>query len=273
MNDTHDSRQPLLRLEAVGKRYQLADGRTHVALLPVSATIGRGEFVSFVGPSGCGKTTLLKMCAGLITRTEGHVRLAESGRTLSPREYGFVFQAPALLPWRTVLANVTLPMTILGLERSAATRRAHELIALVGLADSTGKYPSELSGGMQQRVAIARALLHDPAVLFMDEPFGALDAMTRESLNMELQRIQQHQRKTVLFVTHDIEEATLLSDRVFVMSAGPGRVVEELSIGLARPRRIESRATPAFQDLARRVRQALENRSTCGAPAEPELCR
>jgi NitT/TauT family transport system ATP-binding protein len=258
MDAMHASAQPLLRLESVGKSYRLASGEPHVALLPVSADIGRGEFVSFVGPSGCGKTTLLKLCASLITLTEGRVRLADGDRPLSPRQFGFVFQSPALLPWRTVLANVTLPMTILGLDRDPAVQRAQELLALVGLADSAGKYPGELSGGMQQRVAIARALLHDPAVLFMDEPFGALDAMTRESLNMELQRIQQHQRKTVLFVTHDIEEATLLSDRVFVMSAGPGRVVDELEIALPRPRRIDTKATAEFQDLARRVRSALE---------------
>jgi NitT/TauT family transport system ATP-binding protein len=254
-----DGAQPLLHLEAIGKRYQLASGQAHVALLPVTAEIGRGEFVSFVGPSGCGKTTLLKLCAGLITRTEGRVRLADEDRPLLPREYGFVFQSPALLPWRTVLANVTLPMTILSLERSAAMQRARELIALVGLADSAAKYPSELSGGMQQRVSIARALLHDPAVLFMDEPFGALDAMTRESLNMELQRIQQQQRKTVLFVTHDIEEAALLSDRVFVMSAGPGRVVDELKITLPRPRRIETKAAAEFQEITRHVRSSLEH--------------
>jgi NitT/TauT family transport system ATP-binding protein len=258
MDDMQNHPQPLLRLESVGKTYQLASGKAHVALQPVSAEIGRGEFVSFVGPSGCGKTTLLKMCAGLVSQTAGHVRLADSGQPLSPREYGFVFQAPALLPWRTVLANVTLPMTILSLERSGAITRAHELLALVGLADSAGKYPGELSGGMQQRVSIARALLHDPALLFMDEPFGALDAMTREALNMELQRIQQHQRKTVLFVTHDIEEATLLSDRIFVMSGGPGRVVDELGIALSRPRRVEIKATAVFQDAVRHVRSVLE---------------
>jgi NitT/TauT family transport system ATP-binding protein len=138
-------------------------------------------------------------------------------------------------------------------------RRAQELLALVGLADSAGKYPGELSGGMQQRVSIARALLHDPEVLFMDEPFGALDAMTRETLNMELQRIQQHQGKTVLFVTHDIEEATLLSDRIFVMSAGPGRVVDEVVVTLPRPRRVDTKATAEFQEVARRVRAALES--------------
>jgi len=251
--------ESLLRITAAEKTYTLSTGHQHTALLPVTAEIGRGEFASLVGPSGCGKTTLLKMCAGLVRLSAGRVIMAGSGKPVSPREYGFVFQAPALLPWRTVLANVTLPMDILHLPRPAALQRAHELLRLVGLADSAGKYPGELSGGMQQRVSIARALLHDPDLLFMDEPFGALDAMTREDLNMELQRIQQAQRKTVLFVTHDIEEAALLSDRVFVMSAGPGRVVDEIAVDMPRPRRIEDKASPQFQALTRRIRAALES--------------
>jgi NitT/TauT family transport system ATP-binding protein len=250
--------QSLLVLDGVGKTYQLATGEQHVAVMPVTAEIGSGEFVSLVGPSGCGKTTLLKLCAGLIELTTGVVRRAGDQRPLAPREFGFVFQAPALLPWRTVLANVTLPMTILGLDRAKSVQRAHELLALVGLESSMAKYPGELSGGMQQRVSIARALLHDPDILFMDEPFGALDAMTREVLNMELQRIQREQGKTVLFVTHDIDEATLLSDRIFVMSPGPGRIVEQIVIDLPRPRHIGSKVTPQFQELAYRVRRAME---------------
>ena len=152
----HEGEQTLLRLEAIGKRYQLASGQTHVALLPVSAEIAQGEFVSFVGPSGCGKTTLLKLCAGLIALTEGRVRLANEDRPLLPREYGFVFQSPGLLPWRTVLANVTLPMTILGLERSAALQRARELIALVGLADFGGQI-SERAVGRHATAGLHRA--------------------------------------------------------------------------------------------------------------------
>ena len=253
--------QPLLVLDGVSKIYQLANGEQHVAVMPVTAEIGRGEFVSLVGPSSCGKTTLLKLCAGLIERTTGVVRRASDQRPLSPREFGFVFQAPALLPWRTVLTNVTLPMTILGLDRAKSTQRARELLSLVGLESSVAKYPSELSGGMQQRVSIARALLHDPDIMFMDEPFGALDAMTREGLNMELQRVHQEQKKTVLFVTHDIDEATLLSDRIFVMSPGPGRIVDEIVIDLPRPRPVTTKLSAQFQELAHRVRRAMERGS------------
>jgi len=248
----------MLHIDGVAKTYVLQDKRRAVALLPVQARIAPGEFVSFVGPSGCGKTTLLKICAGLISQSEGKVTFAGTGRAVRPAEYGFVFQAPALLPWRTVLANVMLPADIMHLSREAARDRARRLLELVHLADAGTKYPRELSGGMQQRVAIARALLHNPAMLFMDEPFGALDAMTRENMNAELQDIHLTQNKTVLFVTHDIEEAVLLSDRILVMSSGPGRVVSDVTIPLPRPRDVSIKRMPEFYALTAAIRSALE---------------
>ena len=251
----------MLRIDGVSKTYRLEGGADSVALMPVHADIAAGEFVSFVGPSGCGKTTLLKICAGLVEESAGRVTFADTGRGVRPAEYGFVFQAPALLPWRNVLSNVMLPADIMHLPARQAEARARALLELVHLAGATGKYPRELSGGMQQRVAIARALLHDPAMLFMDEPFGALDAMTRESLNAELQQIHLSQGKTVLFVTHDIEEAVLLSDRILVMSAGPGRVVADVPIPLPRPRDLGTKRMPEFHALSAGIRSALETGS------------
>jgi NitT/TauT family transport system ATP-binding protein len=253
-------RSAMLNIDGVAKAYALADGSASVALLAVHATIAQGEFVSFVGPSGCGKTTLLKICAGLVSQSQGAVTFSASQRPIKAADYGFVFQAPALLPWRTVLSNVLLPADIMHLSRKTAQERARRLLDLVHLAGSENKYPRELSGGMQQRVAIARALLHDPAMLFMDEPFGALDAMTRESLNDELQQIHLTQNKTVLFVTHDIEEAVLLSDRILVMSSGPGRVVADVTIPLPRPRDVSIKRMPAFYALTADIRTALESR-------------
>lgn len=248
-----------LRLNEVSKVYSLTDGTPTVALEPVTTSITTGEFVSFVGPSGCGKTTLLKLCAGLVSPTNGFVGLNNTDQPVGPGSYGFVFQAPALLPWKTVLSNVTLPAEILGLGRVTAKRRAHELLDMVQLGKSAQKYPSELSGGMQQRVSIARSLMHDPDLIFMDEPFGALDAMTREELNMELQEIHQKQRKTILFVTHDIDEAVLLSDRILVFSSGPGRVVKEIKIDLPRPRSPEISLSPEFRNHALAIRKLLDD--------------
>jgi NitT/TauT family transport system ATP-binding protein len=175
-----------------------------------------------------------------------------------PGLYGFVFQSPALLPWRTVFENVLLPAVILGLPLAQAKQRARALIDLVHLPNAAEKYPRELSGGMQQRVSIARAMLHDPPLLFMDEPFGALDAMTREDLNMELQRIQQDQKKTVVFVTHDIDEAVMLSDRIIVLSSGPGRMVGDVAVTLPRPRTLQTRLTREFGEIALTIRDLLQ---------------
>jgi NitT/TauT family transport system ATP-binding protein len=249
---------PVLRIQGAAKTYRSPAGVPTPALLPVDEDIAPAEFVSFVGPSGCGKTTLLKMAAGLIPTSEGAITYRDTGRGIQPGAYGFVFQGAALLPWRTVLENVMLPADILGLPKAQARERAMHLIELVHLGRAAGSYPNQLSGGMQQRASIARALLHDPEVLFMDEPFGALDAMTREQLNMELQRISLDQRKTVLFVTHDIEEAVLLSDRVLVFSRGPGRLVSTLAIDLPRPRLLSTKGDPRFIAAVAHIRALLD---------------
>lgn len=248
---------PVLTGRAVEKRFVSQDGSETQALVPSDFQVNDGEFISLVGPSGCGKTTLLKICAGLIPATGGGVSYRDTGRAVEPGAFGMVFQSPALLPWRTVTHNLLLPQQVLGLDRRAAKRRAQELLELVHLPDAGDRYPNELSGGMQQRVAIARSMIHDPEVLFMDEPFGALDAMTREELNISLQEIQMSAGKSIMFVTHDIPEAIFLADRVFVMSPGPGRIVEELVIDLPRPRTIESRLTDTFREAEARARTLL----------------
>ena len=247
-----------LHIQSAGKAYQTAAGDQVVALEPVTTEIQQGEFVSLVGPSGCGKTTLLKMCAGLIKPTSGTITFGASGQPVQPGGYGIVFQAAALLPWRTVMENVLLPAVILELPMQEARARAKRLLDLVQLSHAVDKYPRELSGGMQQRVSIARALLHDPDILFMDEPFGALDAMTREGLNLALQHIQQDQGKTILFVTHDIDEAVLLSDRVLVFSGDPGRLCADVNIALMRPRVMTSKKQEEFYQAADFIRASLE---------------
>jgi NitT/TauT family transport system ATP-binding protein len=252
----------ILDIDNVGKSFGSLRSGAGVALVGVNAKVHRGEFVSLVGPSGCGKTTLLKICAGLISATSGTITYKDTGRSVGPGLYGFVFQQAALLPWRTVLSNVTLPATILGLPKGPARERARKLLDMVHLSGAEQKYPSELSGGMQQRVAIARALLHDPELLFMDEPFGALDAMTRDDLNMELQRICLDQQKTTLFVTHDIEEAVLLSNRVFVLSRGPGRLVAIKEVDLPRPRSLEDKSKPEFYETVAEIRSLLDSQDS-----------
>lgn len=248
---------PVLNLDGLSKSFVTTGGRRSTALLAVDLKVTDGEFVSLVGPSGCGKTTLLKMCAGLVKPTHGSVSFRGSGRAIAPRSLGMVFQTPALLPWRSILANVMLPADILRIPRSSVRERAHQLLRLVRLDGVADSYPHELSGGMQQRASLARALLHDPDVLLMDEPFGALDAMTREELNMELQRVHLIERKTVLFVTHSIAEAVLLSDSIVVMSSSPGRVVDVVGVGLPRPREVSVQLTSEFQGLVGRVRALL----------------
>lgn len=251
-----------LHIQSAGKAYQTASGAQAVALEPVTTVIRQGEFVSLVGPSGCGKTTLLKMCAGLVKPTSGAITFGASGQPVQPGGYGIVFQAAALLPWRTVMENVLLPAVILGLPMQAARARAARLLDLVQLSHAADKYPRELSGGMQQRVSIARSLLHDPDILFMDEPFGALDAMTREGLNLALQNIQQDQGKTIVFVTHDIDEAVLLSDRVLVFSGDPGRLCADVNIALMRPRTMASKKQIEFYQAADFIRSSLEHGHT-----------
>lgn len=251
-----DQRKPLISLRNVKKVYRTG-GTELEALGDVSFDIFPREFVSIVGPSGCGKTTLLKILAGLLPRSSGDIVVDRDDFDIT-REVGFVFQKPLLLHWRKILDNVLLPIEILKKDRKSMIERAHYLLALVGLEGFEDRYPVELSGGMQQRVSIARALIHDPKLLLMDEPFGALDAITRERLNIELLRIWQETGKTILFVTHGINEAVFLSDRVIVLSARPSRMIESLDIELPRPRLQEVRVEEKFGFYALKIYKSLE---------------
>jgi NitT/TauT family transport system ATP-binding protein len=227
------------------------------ALRDIDFTVGNGEFMSIVGPSGCGKSTLLKILAGLMPASGGEAMLNGVPISGPRKDIGVVFQSPVLFPWRSVLGNVLLPVDIQGLGRERMHQRALDLINLVGLTGFENRYPWELSGGMQQRVALVRALIHDPALLLMDEPFGALDALTRESMNVELQRIWLERRKTVFFVTHSTSEAVFLADRVLVMTPRPGRIGDMLKIDIPRPRTLDVMTTEAFGVHVRRIRAAL----------------
>lgn len=227
------------------------------ALDRVSFPIENGEFVSIVGPSGCGKSTLLKILSGLLPASSGKVS-CNGAPVVGPMEnVGMVFQSPVLLKWRTVLGNVMLPVEFAKLDPAVHAARAQGLIDLVGLTGFEHMYPHQLSGGMQQRASLCRALITDPQLLLMDEPFGALDAMTRDELDMELLRIWEERKKTVLFVTHSIQEAVFLSDRVFVMSARPGRLIEILTIELPRPRTMELMSSPQFGEYTLKIRGML----------------
>jgi NitT/TauT family transport system ATP-binding protein len=228
-----------------------------LALRDISFSVAEGEFIVVVGPSGCGKSTLLKVLAGLLPQTEGEADLKGTPIKGPRRDIGVVFQSPVLFPWRSVLGNVLLPADVQGLDQNEMHKRALELIDLVGLTGFEDRYPRELSGGMQQRVGIVRALIHDPAILLMDEPFGALDAMTRETMNVELQRIWMERRKTVLFITHSTAEAVFLADRVIVMTPRPGRIGDEFAVDLPRPRKLDVMNTERFGGYVRRVRTAL----------------
>jgi len=243
----------VIAVNALTKRYAARTG-TVSALEEISFSVGEGEFVAVVGPSGCGKSTLLKILAGILPSTAGEARLRGAAIAGPRKDIGVVFQAPVLFPWRSVLDNVLLPIDVQGLGREGHRQDALDLLNLVGLQGFEGRYPWELSGGMQQRVAITRALVHDPAMLLMDEPFGALDAMTREHMNVELQRLWQARAKTVLFITHSIAEAVFLADRVVVMTPRPGRVAELLDIDLPRPRTLDMMSTEPFGDYVRRIR-------------------
>jgi len=216
--------------------------------------IEAGEFVAVLGPSGCGKSTVLRALAGLLRPSAGTVRIAGVPVTGPRRDVGVVFQDPTLLPWKNVLENVLLPGRIMKLDRDWCLKRARYLLALVGLETFEAYYPSQLSGGMRQRVGIARGLLHDPAVLLMDEPFGALDAMTRELMNLEIQRIWRDMRKTVLFITHSIPEAVFLADRIVVLTSRPGRLQEVVDCRLPRPRTTAVMNSREFGDLTARLR-------------------
>lgn len=254
------SGEPLLAVENLSMDY--ADGNGKLSVLErLSFQVREGEFLCLVGPSGYGKTTLLRLLAGLEKPRAGQVRLAGK-RVFHPRrDVGVVFQEPTLMDWRTVQDNVALPLQMDGVGREIACQQAQALIDLVGLSGFGDYYPAQLSGGMAQRVALARALVHDPQVLLLDEPFGALDALTREALWQELLRIWRASRKTVVMVTHSVSEAVFLADRVLVLGARPAVVVGEVEIDLPRPRTQETFASPDFGALARRVREALDRAS------------
>jgi len=227
------------------------------ALERASFVLAAHEFVSIIGPSGCGKSTLLRILAGLVRPSSGEVLLDGAPVTEPHTKVGVVFQHANLMPWRTARANVMLPLEVQGAPREEARRRAQEMLALVGLEGFEESLPRELSGGMRQRVALARALVHDPDLLLLDEPFGALDALTRERMNWELLRIWQHERKTVLMVTHSIPEAIYLSDRVLIMSNRPGRIKREVAIDLPRPRQPDDMYSPRFLEYNRLLHSAL----------------
>ena len=247
----------MISLNRVTRIFNSRDGDQVTALQDVSLEIGRNEFITLVGPSGCGKSTLLRIVAGLILPTAGRASIGGAAITEPRSETGIVFQAPTLLPWASVLDNVLFPLRMMHRIDSTSTDKAMALLKLVGLSGFEGKSPRELSGGMQQRVAICRALVHDPDILLMDEPFGALDALTREEMTMELLRIWSERPKTVLFVTHSITEAVVLADRVVVMSPRPGRIQEIIEIGLPRPRSFETEATPEFHEASQHIRQLI----------------
>lgn len=246
-------RKRTLEVKNLKKTYRGADGET-VALDDVSFSVREGEFVAIVGPSGCGKSTLLKILTGLLAKTTGELSLRGEEITRPRPDIGIVFQSPVLFPWRNVMGNVLLPIDVLRRRRESYRSRALDLIELVGLKGFERKYPWQLSGGMQQRVAISRGLIHEPAMLLMDEPFGALDAMTREHMNVQLQRIWIDRKKTILFITHSIPEAVFLADRVFVMTPRPGRIQAVEEINIDRPRGLEVMNTPEFGKHVRRIR-------------------
>jgi NitT/TauT family transport system ATP-binding protein len=246
----------LIEYDAVRKIYNSGEDEV-VALEEVSFQVCEGEFVTVVGRSGCGKSTLLKITSGLLPATAGAVRVGGAMVRGPLTNIGVVFQAPVLLAWRKALDNVLLQIEARGLNVAAYRKRALELLELTGLKGFEGKYPNELSGGMQQRVSISRALIHDPPLLLMDEPFGALDAITRDEMNLELLRIWQEAKKTLLFITHSIPEAVFLGDRVVVMTPRPGKVAEIIPIDLPRPRVTGVRDDPKFIGYVRKIRERL----------------
>ena len=247
----------MIRLDGVEKTYRTRRGDLVQALDDITLHVGENEFVTLVGPSGCGKSTLLKLVSGLVPATGGTIRIRDEMVREPFPDVGFVFQQAVLLPWRTVLDNVLFSVEMLGLDPRAYRKAAGDLLELTGLGGFETKYPRELSGGMQQRVAICRALLPDPSLLLMDEPFGALDAMTREEMSLELLRVWEERRKTILFVTHSIPEAILLADRVVVMTPRPGRIARMLEIDLPRPRTMDMEFDARFKVVSDEVRSLI----------------
>jgi NitT/TauT family transport system ATP-binding protein len=252
-----DGTEPAIRLKNLRKVFR-NKSNVHLAVSDISMDIYEGDFISLVGPSGCGKTTILKILGDLYGIDDGMIALRSDFKSgLSEHHVGMVFQQPLLLKWRTILDNVMLPADVLGLPRAPARERARYLLEMVGLAGYENKQPYELSGGMQQRAAIARALLHDPKLLLMDEPFGALDALTRERINLEMLRIWQETGKTIVFVTHSIQEALFLGSKCAVLTAGPARLADYFAIPLAYPRTLEVKTSEMFGDLTKRIYQLL----------------
>lgn len=248
----------IIRLDSLSMLYATKSGGTVQALDDVSLSVRSGEFISIVGPSGCGKSTLLRIIMGLSRQTSGTVTLGPSEGT-HRNQLGMVFQQPLLLPWRTVRKNLLISPDLHHARDAATHAKADELLVMLGLEEFGDRYPNELSGGMQQRVGIGRALMHDPRVLLMDEPFGALDAMTRDQMGLDLLKIWDQDRKTVLFVTHSIPEAVLLADRVVVMTPRPGRLADVVEVPLPRPRRLENINTPEFGEIVMTIRKLLDS--------------
>ena len=261
---------PIISVDRLTKTYQSVAAERVTALADISLSIATGEFVTVVGPSGCGKTTLLRILAGLVGQYQGRAAIRGTPLKGPSRSVGVAFQDANLLPWRSIIDNVLLPAQVLHLDIKASTRRAHELLELVGLKGFERKLPHELSGGMRQRVSIARALLHDPEILLMDEPFGALDAITRDNMNFELRRIWMQSGKTIFLITHSIPEAVFLSSRVFVMSSRPGRIVRELAVDLPEERPLTIMGSARFGEYVVELRQALDH-SDAATPAMPLL--
>lgn len=244
-----------ITVEDVSKKFPQA---TTAVLQGVSFAVQAGEFVTLVGESGCGKTTLLRLLAGLDTPSSGRILLGDAVVSRPMPQVGFVFQRPVLLPWRTVLENVLLPAELVGQPRSTARQRALHLLHLLGLQDFCGHRPAQLSGGMQQRVALARTLLLQPGILLLDEPFGALDAITRERLHLALLATWEREVQTVVFITHDITEAVFLADRVLLMSRQPGSIAHTFAVPLPRPRYLDMRFESRFTELCRSIHQAMD---------------
>jgi NitT/TauT family transport system ATP-binding protein len=245
----------MIKIRSVHKDFSI-DGAKVTALSPTDLDVGRGEFISIIGPSGCGKSTLLRILAGLETASGGTIEVED--RSSSRQRVGFVFQEPVLLPWLSALENVSFPLDTAGVAQAEAESRAMDLLKLVGLTGFETALPRALSGGMRQRVSIARALSYDPSLLLMDEPFGALDLITRDRLNDELLSIWAQTKKTILFVTHSVEEAAYLSDRVVVMSPRPGRIKNIYNVNLPRPRGEGTKLNPAFHQLMADLRRDLQ---------------
>jgi len=256
--------QPYVRIDSVSKVFDTFSGDQIVAVEDISFDIRAGEFISILGPSGCGKSTLLRMIAGLLKPTGGTVSVGGIPVQGPIKGIGFVFQRPVLFDWYKVLANILAPVELAGLRKKDYVDKSHELILLVKLEGFEDKYPKELSGGMQQRVSIARALILDPEILFMDEPFGALDALTRDQLNLELLKIWSEKRKTILFVTHNIPEAVLLGDRVVVFTERAGRSKAVTPIDPPRPRTIEVKKDRKFGELEVELYQLIAGSEDAG---------